>query len=315
MKRPIIAIIATLLSLTSCISSFTAGGNRLPADASKATNDSERYLLTYYPMAVEQMHKHGIPASITLAQALLEGGAGRSELVKEANNHFGVKADKRWNGKSYAKWDNGRMCDFRVYGSARESYEDHSKFLTGNSRYEFLFKLRKSDYKGWAKGLKKAGYAEDKEYPQKLIGLIERYNLQKYDSYSMADIRGELQRFAAQESSKGKNVMRNNGLLYVTAGAGDTFASLSRTFNISKRKLRIYNELPRRHKIQPGDIIYLEKKRRRAARGNKYHTTETGESLYKISQKYGIRLKSLYRMNPMYEGYAKLKVGDIIRLR
>jgi hypothetical protein len=266
-------------------------------------------------MAVEQMHKHGIPASITLAQALLEGGAGRSELVKEANNHFGVKADKRWNGKSYAKWDNGRMCDFRVYGSARESYEDHSKFLTGNSRYEFLFKLRKSDYKGWAKGLKKAGYAEDKEYPQKLIGLIERYNLQKYDSYSMADIRNELQRFEAQERSKGRSVMRNNGLLYVTAGAGDTFASLSRSLDISKRKLRIYNELPRRYKIQPGAIIYLEKKRRRAARGNKYHTTEAGESLYKISQKYGIRLKSLYRMNPMYEGYAKLKVGDIIRLR
>lgn len=315
MKRPFIAIIATLLSLTSCISSFTAGGNRQPADASKATNDSERYLLTYYPMAVEQMHKHGIPASITLAQALLEGGAGRSELVREANNHFGVKADKRWNGKSYAKWDNGRMCDFRVYGSARESYEDHSKFLTGNSRYEFLFKLRKNDYKGWAKGLKKAGYAEDKEYPQKLIGLIERYNLQKYDSYSMADIRGELQRFEAQERSNGKNVMRNNGLLYVTAGTGDTFATLSRALNISKRKLRIYNELPRKHRIQPGDIIYLEKKRRRAARGNKYHTTEVGESLYQISQKYGIRLKSLYRMNPVYEGYAKLKVGDIIRLR
>ena len=315
MKKLYVLTISTLMLLTSCSSLFTTVVSKSPGDISKAANDSERYLLTYYPVAVEQMHLHGIPASITLAQALLEGGAGRSELVKEANNHFGVKADKRWSGKSYSKWDNGRMCEFRVYGSARESYEDHSKFLTTNSRYAFLFELRKTDYKGWAKGLKKAGYAEDKEYPQKLIGLIERYNLQKFDHYSMTDVKAELQRFATQERAKGKSVMRANGLLYVKAGAGDTFASLSRDFNISKRKLKKYNDMYKKYRLKPGDIIYLEKKRNRAVRGSKYHTTEPGESLYDISQKYGVKLKRIYKMNPKYENYSKLRVGDIIRLR
>lgn len=315
MKKLFFATITSLLLFTSCISTFTTTGNQLPSEASKATNDSERYLLTFYPVAVEQMHQHGIPASITLAQALLEGGAGRSELVQEANNHFGVKADKRWNGKSYTKWDNGKLCQFRVYGSARESYEDHSKFLTENSRYAFLFELRKSDYKGWAKVLKKAGYAEDKEYPQKLIGIIERYNLQKFDNYSMADIKGDLQRFSTQEKTNGKSVMRANGLLYVKAGESDTFDSLSKELNISKHKLRKYNDLYKKYKVKPGDTIYLEKKRNRATKGNKFHTTEPGESLYDISQKYGVKLKRIYKMNPMYESYARLKVGDIIRLR
>ena len=314
MKKLFVAAMAAFFLFTSCISSFNAGG-KLPGNISNASNDSERYLLTYYPIAVEQMHKHGIPASITLAQALLEGGSGRSELVKEANNHFGVKADKRWNGKSHSKWDNGRMCDFRVYGSARESYEDHSRFLTTNSRYAFLFKLRKTDYKGWAKGLRKAGYAEDKKYPQKLIGLIERYELQKFDRFSMADIKGELQRFSAQERSRGRTIMRANGLLYVTAGEGDTFASLAKEVNISRRRLRKYNDLYRKYQVAPGDIIYLEKKRRRATRGNNTHVVGQGESLHAISQKYGVRLDRLYKMNPVYENRVNLKVGDVIKLR
>lgn len=314
MKKLLVAAIAALFSLTSCISSFNAAG-KLPGNISKGSNDSEKYLLTYYPIAVEQMHKHGIPASITLAQALLEGGSGRSELVKEANNHFGVKADKRWNGRSYSKWDNGRMCDFRVYGNARESYEDHSRFLTGNSRYAFLFKLKKTNYKGWAKGLKKAGYAEDKKYPQKLIGLIERYELHKFDRFSMADVKGELQRFAAQEKRGGRTIMRANGLLYVKAGEGDTFASLAKEVNISRRRLRKYNDLYRRFQVAPGDVIYLEKKRRKATRGNKTHTVGQGESLHGISQKYGVRLGCLYKMNPVYENQGRLKVGDVIKLR
>lgn len=315
MKKIFIATIASLLLFTSCISTQTTATSKLPNDISKATNDSEKYLLTYYPVAVEQMHMHNIPASVTLAQALLEGGAGKSELVQEANNHFGVKADSRWSGKSYTKWDNGKLCEFRVYGSARESYEDHSKFLTGNSRYAFLFELRKTDYKGWAKGLKKAGYAEDKEYPQKLIGIIERYNLQKFDHYSMNDIKDDLQRFSVQEKANGRSIMRTNGLLYIKANEGDTFTSLSRDLNISKRKLRKYNDLYKKYKVKAGDIIYLEKKKNRAAKAHKFHTTEPGESLYDISQKYGVKLKRIYKMNPMYENYATLKVGDIIRLR
>ena len=144
----------------------------------KPLNDSEKYVQQYSVIAVEQMTRHGIPASITLAQGLLESGAGKSELATEANNHFGIKADSRWNGRTYSHLDNGNWHKFRVYKSAEKSYEDHSLFLVGNSRYSALFKLDRTDYKGWAKGLKKAYYAEDREYDKKLISIIERYGLQ-----------------------------------------------------------------------------------------------------------------------------------------
>ena len=279
------------------------------------SNSTQDYINTYTKIAIEQEKQYGIPACITLAQGILESGSGRSRLATEANNHFGIKCHNDWKGKKIYKDDDKQNECFRVYDNAEQSYIDHSLFLVGKKRYAELFKLKITDYKGWAKGLKKAGYAEDREYPQKLIGLIEKYNLQKFDHYSMADVKGDLQRFSAQEKSNGKAVMRINGLLYVKAGEGDTFASLSRTFDISKRKLRKYNDMYKRYKLKPGDIIYLEKKRNRAARGNKYHTTEPGESLYDISQKYGVKLKRIYKMNPAYENYAKLKVGDIVRLR
>lgn len=308
-------IMVAVLLLTGCASNRQTASGSLPGDASKARNDNERYLLTYYPMAVEQMEKHNIPASITLAQALLEGNAGKSTLVKEANNHFGVKADKRWKGKSMSKMDNGRMCKFRVYGSTRESYEDHSRFLLDNRRYDFLFKYKKTDYKKWAKGLRDAGYAEDRAYHTKLIGIIERYGLQKYDHYSMSDIGSDYRRMTMQESSGDRSVHKGNGLLYTVAREGDTFETLSKAFGISKSKLRKYNDLYKGYRINAGDIIYLEKKNSKATKGHDFHTTKEGESLYQISQKYGIRLDKLYKMNPQYESYATLKVGDIIRLR
>ena len=277
-------------------------------------------------MAVEQMNRHGIPASITLAQALLEGGAGRSDLVKEANNHFGVKADKRWNGKTYSKWDNGKWCKFRVYKSTQESYEDHSRFLLSSSRYDFLFELEKDDYKGWARGLKKAGYAEDPQYPTKLINIIERYGLDRYDSYKKGDIQKDNYDNGAvgaenvtspgyTTASGYHELLKANGLIYTLAFDGDTFESISAELGISKRKLRKYNDLYKGYVIKGGDIIYLEKKNNKARKGNSFHTTQKGESLYGLSQKYGIKLKKLYKMNPMYMEYSKLKVGDVIRLR
>lgn len=311
----IVSVVAFLL--TSCIS------NRQTVSNGSQTGDyAKTYVQAYHPMAVEQMEKHGIPASVTLAQALLEGGAGRSDLVQEANNHFGVKADKRWQGKTYSKWDNGKWCKFRVYKNTRESYEDHSKFLLSNSRYDFLFKLRKDDYKGWARGLKKAGYAEDPQYPTKLINLIEKYGLYKYDSYKKSDIRkstdkanGGEKNGSSDYASACHELQKKNGLLCTIASVGDTFESLSTEFGISKRRLRKYNDLYKGHVIKDGDIIYLEKKNNKARRGHKFHTTQAGESLYSVSQEYGIKLKKLYKKNPMYKEYAKLKVGDILRLR
>ena len=313
---------ATLL-LASCVSAQNS--DNLPVSNSQSGDYAERYVQTYYPMAVEQMEKYGIPASITLAQALLEGGAGRSDLVQEANNHFGVKADKRWQGKTYSKWDNGKWCKFRVYKNTQESYEDHSKFLISSSRYDFLFELRNDDYKGWAKGLKKAGYAEDSQYPTKLINLIERYGLHKYDSYK----KGSVKKSAESDVNAPVNValvgnvagsgyhelLKVNGLVYTVAKAGDTFESLSTELGIPKRKLRNYNDLYKGYVIEGGEIIYLERKNNKARRGNSFHTVMPGESLYSLSQKYGIKLKRMYKMNPMYKEYTKIKVGDIIRLR
>ena len=325
MKRHFYILSIAALLLSSCATNKYQIYTQESIQASQTGNSSERYIQKYYPVAVEQMHEHGIPASITLAQALLEGGAGSSDLVQEANNHFGVKADSRWKGKTYSKWDNGKWCQFRVYGSAYESYEDHSKFLMSNSRYDFLFDLRKDDYKGWAKGLKKAGYAEDSQYPTKLINLIERYGLQKFDSYSSSDIKNGNSvdnKYAAESNAPvfptaaGEHeLLKAHGLIYTIASEGDSFESLSQELGISKRKLRKYNDLYKGYVINEGDIIYLETKNGKARRGNEFHTIKQGESLYYVAQKYGIRLKRLYKMNPMYKENAKVKVGDIIRLR
>ena len=284
----------------------------------KALNDSEKYVMQYSVIAVEQMERHGIPASITLAQGLLESGAGKSKLATEANNHFGIKADSRWSGSTYSHLDNGNWHKFRVYKSAEKSYEDHSLFLVGNSRYSALFKLDRTDYKGWAKGLKNAYYAEDREYDKKLIGIIERYGLHKYDNYTVADARKNRQKADNKDkrvTDTPKEILMANGLPYVIANAGDTYETLSAQTGISKRRIRKYNELYKEYSFKEGDIVYLKSKNNKAVKGYDFHTTKNGESLYSISQMYGIKLKAIYKMNPQYISYTTLKVGDVVRLR
>lgn len=275
----------------------------------RTLNDSEKYLLKYSAIAVQQMEKFGIPASITLAQGLLESGAGKSKLATEANNHFGIKADSRWSGETCSSFDNGNWHKFRVYNNAEKSYEDHSLFLTGNQRYSALFKLDRTDYKGWATGLKDAYYAEDREYDKKLIGIIERYELYRYDTYTADTPKEE------NKSDTQKEILKANGMLYVIADSGDTFKSLSKELGLSKRKIRKYNDLGGDYTFKSGDIVYLEKKHNKATKGHDFHTTKKGESLYRISQIYGIKLKALYKMNPQYVSYTTLKVGDVVRLR
>lgn len=284
----------------------------------------ERYIATYHPVAIAQMERYNIPASITLAQGLLESGAGTSKLTEKSNNHFGIKADKSWKGRRTSAMDNGRMCYFRAYDNAMESYEDHSKFLANRSHYAFLFDLKKTDYKAWARGLKKAGYAEDPAYPSKLINLIERYELYKYDTqstrsstkYTIGTGSALAANVAGRISMGGtRPIYRANELMYIIADTGDTFKSLAKETGVSRRKLIKYNDLYKNYAIKAGDIIYLEKKNTKALKPYKFHTTENGESLYTISQKYGIRLKKLLDMNPQFREYATLKVGDIVRLR
>ena len=283
-------------------------------DPSGARDSYERYVLTYYPLAVEQMEKYKIPASITLAQGLLESGAGNSALTKKSNNHFGIKADNSWKGAKTTSVDNGRTCYFRVYDHPRGSYEDHSLFLTGRGRYSSLFELKITDYKGWAKGLKKAGYAEDPAYPQKLISLIERYNLDKYDRYSTKKVSKESQN-QHSSSDNMRAIYKSSDLYYVVAREGDTFASLAKETGVSRRKLIKYNDLYKDYIIQEGDIIYLQNKHSKAKKPHYFHKTMPGDCLHSISQKYGVRLSKIMKMNPQYKEFVELRVGDAVRLR
>ena len=315
MNRTHFLMLLALITLTGCFTSKNRTKAPAAKNLSQARDDYERYVLTYYPIAVEQMERHNIPASITLAHGLLESGAGKSKLSRSSNNHFGIKADKSWKGKRTSSMDNGHLCDFRKYESVRDSYEDHSKFLANRQRYAFLFKLRRDDYKGWAKGLKKAGYAEDKAYPSKLISLIERYELHRYDHFTMKDVKKSSPvAFETYEKQSARTIYKGNGLLYVIGNTGDTFKSLSKEVGVSRRKLIKYNDLYADYNINAGDIIYLEKKKSKTGKEHPVHVVRQGESLHAISQKYGVKMDKLYERNRAIAERG-IKVGDVIKLR
>lgn len=282
-------------------------GTVLTMTAQTRTKLYEDYIHKYKDLAVEQMSRYRIPASITMSQALLESAAGRSQLARQSNNHFGIKCGGNWNGRTVYHDDDARGECFRAYKSVRESYEDHSRFLTTRGRYSFLFKLKTTDYKGWARGLKKAGYATNPRYADQLISIIELYELDELDTKKGRSKYDQPVRFVHEP-------LLANGLLYVIARDGDTFESLSNEFEISKRKLRKYNDLYKDYCFRDGDIVYLEKKHRKAPKPHIIHRVKQGESMYSIAQTYGMRLKSLYKLNDKDEDYTP-RVGDYLRLR
>ena len=267
----------------------------------------ESYIKQYRDLAVEEMKKYRIPASITLAQGLLESGAGQSTLARKSNNHFGIKCGSDWRGKTVSHDDDARGECFRAYKHPKQSYEDHSKFLANRPRYASLFKLEITDYKGWARGLKKAGYATNPRYAEQLIGIIELYDLHKYDR------KGGLKWM--KENPNPHQTYIANGLVYIVVRAGDSWKSISKELDISQKKLRKYNDLYKGYALQVGDILYLEKKNRKADKEHIVHVLRAGESMYSISQKYGIRLKNLYKLNKMDEDDPAPEVGTILRLR
>lgn len=279
----------------------------LSLQAQTRNKQYEDYIKQYRDLAVDEMKKYHIPASITLAQGLLESGAGQSTLARKSNNHFGIKCGSDWRGKTVRHNDDARGECFRAYKHPKQSYEDHSKFLAGRPRYASLFKLKITDYKGWARGLKKAGYATDPRYAQRLIDIIELYDLDKYDK------KGGLKWM--KENPNPHQPYIANGLLYIVVRAGDTWKSISKEFDISQKKLRKYNDLYKGYELQPGDILYLEKKNRKAQKEHIVHVLRAGESMYLISQKYGIRLKNLYKLNKMDADEPAPEVGTILRLR
>ena len=307
MKRPIrLALLTALLLL------LTTG-----VQAQRRNALYNEYIRQYAPLAVEQMRQYKIPASITLAQGLLESGAGRSTLARKSNNHFGIKCGSGWRGRSVRHDDDARNECFRAYRTPAESYTDHSLFLRRGARYAFLFDLKITDYRGWARGLKKAGYATDPSYANRLISIIEEYELYKYDSQGMS--KSQARHWEKELKKKPwllhpHQVYIANDLAYVVARDGDTFQLIGKEFDISWKKLVDYNDLHREYTLEAGDIIYLKGKRKKAAKPYTVYVVKDGDSMHIIAQKYGIRLKNLYKMNRKQSDYVP-EVGDRLRLR
>ena len=277
------------------------------ATAGEALSAYHKYIRKYKELAIEQQNKYKIPASITLAQGLLESGAGQSDLARRSNNHFGIKCHG-WKGKKVYHDDDRRGECFRKYSEVEDSYEDHSKFLALRPRYASLFRLDIRDYKGWAKGLQKCGYATDRKYANKLIKVIEDYKLYEYDSSK------KKKREKKDEPIVQHAIYRANGLLYVHAKPGDTLEKIAKSVGKSARKLSKYNEIPKNFPLQPGDIVYLEKKKKKADKPHYEHIVQIGESMHSISQIYGIQVKSLYKINKKADDYIP-EEGDVLRLR
>ena len=283
---------------------------------------------------MKKMKEFKIPASITLAQGVLESGSGNSRLARKANNHFGIKCHKDWHGKRFYMDDDEKHECFRKYHKADDSYRDHSKFLTQRGRYSFLFQYDITDYKKWAYGLKKAGYATNPRYPQLLIKIIEKYNLSQYDKEALGKKYKKKEKkevanpthvdagpvpvvalFKVSESNhNGRKVLVNNKRKLIVARQGDSYEMIASDFGIYSWQLYKYNEVSKKHKLSGGELVYLEKKRAKAEKKYKVHYIKQGESLHDVAQLYGMRLSKLLKMNNLPEGIS-VPVGTKIRVR
>lgn len=260
---------------------------------------TEKYIDQFASLAKEQMKKYGVPASITLAQGILESGNGNSELAKKANNHFGIKCHSTWEGERVYFDDDEKNECFRKYNNVRDSYEDHSLFLK-KPRYEELFELKITDYKGWAEGLKKCGYATSPTYATQLIQLIEKYGLDKYDLET-----------SGQQASLNYFISENR-IKYVKALKGESVEELIKRTQIGKKRLAKYNDWPELMVLKEGEIVYLQPKRNRASVEN--YKVKKGDSLRSISQQYGIKMNRLLKLNDLTLE-SILKEGQVLILR
>lgn len=309
-----------LLSMGSCRTSRTAVTSYIPGEAGASS-----YIERYKDLAISEMKRTGVPASITLAQGMVESDYGRSTLATKANNHFGIKCHNDWTGPLIRHHDDKRNECFRKYDRPEDSFYDHSDFLVSGSRYRSLFDLKITDYKGWAHGLKKAGYATNPDYANMLIRKIEEYSLYVFDSDSYASDRGNNKSGHSETeavnsgspvdsgkvSSDTENIsvvatesriMENNRIRYIIVKDGETKETLEKKFQLLRWELARYNELERDFVPVPGQILYLQPKRDKAEPGKVTHTVSEGETIYFISQKYGIKIDKLYEMNRMEKG-------------
>lgn len=295
----------------------------------------EQYIAKYKDVAIENMRKHKVPASITLAQGLLESGNGNSELAKKSNNHFGIKCHSSWTGeRTYHDDDKKGEC-FRVYKSVYDSYADHADFLH-KKRYAKCFELKITDYKGWANELKRAGYATNPKYPKLLIKIIEDHQLYKYDQIALGKKKPKDQKDEGNETpntevkspnesydnndqfgdvdyyAKPMVKLSKNKIKYIVASKGDTPETIARKMEMGPWQIKLYNNVSKDYKFIEGQIVYLQPKRNKGAQT--YHIVRSGDSIWTISQKYGVKMKKIMKYNNLSKN-AQLKPGQKIYLR
>ena len=325
MKKTVVILLCALVGVMSV--------------AAKERQTREEYVEKYKAIAIAHMERYGIPASITMAQGILESDSGNSYLSRTSNNHFGIKCKKSWTGKKVYHDDDAKGECFRAYPSVEASYQDHADFLDQSPRYDSLFAYASDDYRSWARGLKACGYATAPDYAERLVKIIESMKLYLLDKdngnkiYSAAKTAVENaeqwweSNVATSDeqinpnafrvtvnSHKGYGVYRSNHTFYVVAKEGDTFESVGEIFDISPKMLRKFNDVAKDAKLSKGDVVYIERKKTQWLGNVMQHKVVRDENLYSLSQSYGIRLKSLKKLNRMREG-EDVKKGDIIRLK
>lgn len=328
-----LTIALALLSVTAQLSSAQTRQTR------------EEYIDRYKSIAIAHMERYGIPASITMAQGILESDCGNSRLSMMSNNHFGIKCKKNWTGESVSYDDDAKGECFRKYPSVEASYRDHAEYLDAQPRYDSLFAYPSTDYKSWARGLKAAGYATAPDYAQRLVRIIEESSLYLLDSengdnaYAQRNkpkAGGEEEWFSNQNSTAntatdlafidpdayrvtinahdGYNVYQTNGVYYILAKSGDSFDKIASSFRVSAKNLRRFNEIEPTAEPVEGEVIYIDRKRKAWEGNAMIHTSVEGETLYSVSQSYGIRLKSLARLNRLDE-QCRLESGQKIKIK
>lgn len=307
--------------------------------AAKVRQTREEYVEKYKAIAIAHMERYGIPASITMAQGILESDSGNSLLSTSSNNHFGIKCKKHWTGDRVYHDDDAKGECFRAYPSVEASYQDHADFLDQSPRYDSLFTYQSDDYRSWARGLKACGYATAPDYAERLVKIIESMKLYLLDKENGGKIYSAAKSATANteawfesniatsdeqinpnafrvtvNSHKGYGVYRTNHTFYVVAKEGDTYESLGGIFDISPKMLRKLNDVAKDATLAKGNIVYIERKKTQWLGNMIQHKVVRDESLYALSQSYGIRLKSLAKLNNMHVGDS-VKKGEIIKLK
>ena len=286
----------------------------------------EKYIEMWKDEAINQMVIYRIPASITLAQGILESGSGNSLLATKANNHFGIKCHN-WNGETFRKDDDLPNECFRKYNDAAESYLDHSEFLTKRVRYAALFNLEITDYKEWAKGLKDAGYATSPTYASRLIQLIEKYDLDQFDKDVHHDLIARSQGVTRKDHSPIASTSQDfttshqvyvnkNRTKYIIAGDHDTFYLISREFELNLRQLNKWNDFPpTKDVLKKGDKVYIMRKKKKSGATNNRIEIKENQTLWDIAQEYGIQMKTLLENNQLLSPDIAMNRGDIVYLK